>query len=104
MVEVKKMMSSRPQIPRILLLLLWGVGGAGADKCPDGPDGLTRALYEAGDPTAYATATCIPRREFNGYDGAVTLTNGMKFLISIEQWAFDGMTGNPLTHLTHCAR
>ena len=56
------------------LLLLLSVAGAGAATCPDGTGGLTKALYDAGDPAAYAQVTCVPANEFSYYDGDVTLT------------------------------
>eukprot|EP00729_Bicosta_minor_P032987 gene32987-biopygen7864 len=80
------------QLPRLPLLLLFSVGGAQADTCPDGSAGLTRALYEGGDPAAYANVTCIPREEFQTYEGDVVL-KGLAFLTSIEEQAFDEFKG-----------
>ena len=76
-----------PRLPRLPLLLLFSVGGAQADTCPGGSAGLTRALYEGGDPAAYANVTCIPRVEFQTYEGDVVL-KGLALLTSIEEQAF----------------
>lgn len=74
------------------LLLLLSVAGAGAATCPDGTGGLTKALYDAGDPAAYAQVTCVPANEFSYYDGDVTLT-GLAMLEIFENHAFYKMTG-----------
>ena len=79
-----------PLLP--LLLLLFGVDGAKAATCPDGSAGLTRALYEGGDPAAYADVTCIPRNEFRAYEGDVVL-KGLALLTSIEATAFCLLNG-----------
>ena len=86
--------SLKKQLLRLLLLLLLvGVRGAGATKCPDGSEGLTKALYEAGNRAAYANVTCIPSGAFKEYEGAVNLPDGLKFLVSVEIEAFRYMTG-----------
>ena len=79
------------QVP-LLLLLLFNVDSVKAATCPDGSAGLTRALYEGGDPTAYASVTCIPSKEFMNYEGNVELT-GLALLTSIESEAFDSFKG-----------
>lgn len=61
--------------------------------CPDGTDGLTRELYETGDPSKYANVTCIPKEEFKGYTGDVTLDRGMPYLERIGLKAFDTFKG-----------
>eukprot|EP00729_Bicosta_minor_P033103 gene33103-biopygen18655 len=68
------------------------LGGAQADTCPDGSAGLTRALYEGGDPATYANVTCIPKEEFQDYEGSVVL-KGLALLTSIEEQAFYGIKG-----------
>ena len=62
-------------------------------RCPDGSDGLTKELYEAGDPSKYADVTCIPSKEFSGYKGDITLDRGFKRLLSIEYAAFSLVKG-----------
>jgi hypothetical protein len=63
-------------------------------RCPDGSDGLTIELYEAGDPLQYVDVTCIPQKEFSSYNGDVTLTGGaFKRLQSIEYAAFSCIKG-----------
>ena len=56
--------------------------------CPDSSNGLTIELYEAGDPSKYADVTCIPEKEFGGYEGDVTINTDLKQLVSIEYAAF----------------
>ena len=60
--------------------------------CADCSKGLTSALYEAGDPKAYADVTCVPKEAFKSYSGNVSLT-GLKFLKAFEESAFEGMHG-----------
>ena len=69
----------------VVFVALEACGGA---KCPDGSDGLTKALYEAGVPAAYKNVTCIPVNEFSYYEGNVKIEDGLKFLTSIEMGAF----------------
>lgn len=72
--------------------LLFGMRGATATLCPDGSAGLTKALYEAGNATAYQDVTCIPDGEFNSYARDVTL-NGLQSLKSIGEQAFEDYVG-----------
>ena len=76
----------------VLVLVLSCVGGARTAKCPDGTNGLTKELYEAGDPSVYADVTCVPESEFSKYNGDVYLT-GLQNLTSFEKWAFKSMSG-----------
>ena len=62
-------------------------------RCPDGSNGLTKELYEAGDPSKYADVTCIPSKEFSGYKGDITLDRGFKRLLSIEYAALSLVKG-----------
>ena len=57
-------------------------------KCPDGTDGLTKALYVAGDPSKYADVTCIPEKEFYSYKGGDVVIEGLAYLTSVEPYAF----------------
>eukprot|EP00729_Bicosta_minor_P021993 gene21993-biopygen13442 len=61
--------------------------------CPDGSDGFTQEVYEAGNPIKYANVTCIPAYAFQDYDGAVELDKGLAFLTSIGEQAFDSFPG-----------
>lgn len=66
----------------------------GCGSCPDGTsNALTRTLYEAGDPTKYANATCILDKAFNYYNGNVTLDGGLAHLVSIGERAFAFLKG-----------
>ena len=77
----------------VLLVAFILVAGATAEKCPDGSAGLTRQLYETGNPSQYADVTCIPSYEFQSYTGDVTLNEGLAFLNSIEDYAFHSFNG-----------
>lgn len=44
--------------------------------CPDGSEGLTQAVYESGNVTAWTSVTCVPGGEFREYAGAVILQGG----------------------------
>lgn len=80
--------------PFLLALVAASARGAqGRPKCPDGSEGLTRALYEAGDRAQYANVTCIPPQAFKDYGGDVTLEGRFPFLKSIEKEAFWYMIG-----------
>ena len=75
--------------PLLLFLSLTNIGIAGAGQyaqCPDGSNGLTKTLYEAGDPSAYANVTCVPEQEFLFYLGDVTLTGGVRLLESLKSF------------------
>ena len=72
--------------------LLFSVRGAMAALCPDGSDGLTKALYEAGDAAAYQDVTCIPAEEFSSYGKNITLS-GLPSLKSIGNHAFSSFGG-----------
>eukprot|EP00729_Bicosta_minor_P008893 gene8893-9020_t len=91
------MPTSPTTLKRFLLLvlvvstLLFEVA-AGA-KCPDGTDGLTKALYEAGDPSKYAAVTCIPAREFYLYSGDIVIAEGLAYLTSVETYALARLSG-----------
>ena len=60
--------------------------------CPDGTPGLTRAVYESGNVTAWMSVTCVPGGEFQEYAAAVTLQGGdFGSLIGIQDRAFHYM-------------
>lgn len=60
--------------------------------CPDGSEGLTQAVYESGNVTAWTSVTCVPGGEFREYAGAVIL-QGEDFtsLTGIQDRAFHYM-------------
>lgn len=62
----KKMPRGR-LFPAFLLFATCVRDGLGYYYCPDGSAGLTKQLYEAGDPSKYADVTCIPEKEFDRY-------------------------------------
>ena len=60
--------------------------------CPDGSDGLTQAVYESGNVTAWMSVTCVPGGEFREYAGDVTLQGGdFGSLVGIQDRAFHYM-------------
>ena len=57
----------------MVLRLLLSLTIAEAALCPDGSAGLTRALYESGNVSAFDEVTCVPLDEFMDYQGDVVL-------------------------------
>ena len=67
---------------------------ADMQACPDGSPGLTQAVYESGNKTAWSSATCVPQKAFAYYAGDLTLNGGdFDALVSIEASAFLDMSG-----------
>lgn len=81
----------RPFLPLLVFLALCVEFTAAVGKCVDGTDGLTDAVYKAGNAS---TATCVPEQAFYEYAGDVELTgNDCNALTRIEEYAFRSMLG-----------